>query len=139
MSDKNYILSFKDGRKDRYITKEGARLIGEKLANDKGRFINIAMLDESGEVEEEMIAKTDVKGIRKRDLQNIPSEYKWVCDYGTRHVVEEDCECSKKFDNHTGGWVFDIIKKIYPRISYEADINKSMQEKVQEFIIESKP
>lgn len=48
----------------------------------------------------------------------------WICQYGTRHEMSQNCECSKRF-----GWIFDFldwVQRIY-RIDFAHQITPVMQ------------
>lgn len=63
----------------------------------------------------------------KREIDPSIQSRRYICNFGTRHPLNEDCDC--KFTYQTLGILFqDELEKLWYKIDYPSDISPAMQQ-----------
>lgn len=108
------------------ITKQQADVLNDELKIKKANdFIIIYDLDTKKELFN--WKKSEIKRIIEKEYSWEYSGVRFICDYWTRHSINEDCKCKQRF--WCFPWSFQYwLEQRGHKIIYENDITKAMQQ-----------
>lgn len=121
---KNHRLIFADSenRQPIFITESKAGVIRRFLKDRSATYIDLT--DDQGNYSE-TVQKRAIKGVQFITQDEGNKNLRYICDYGTRHAMAQQCECREKFKCF--GFEFMQWCEKHYKIRYTSGVTTEMQ------------